>query len=506
MNQSKNEKRERPPTKWTYLQYKKGINKSNVPIDCFLHSATRIGSKILYYGGVNIYGEPLNQLFLYDTTRLSWIPPTEPFLHQEGFPGARYGHSSTLIAMHPPKVLIWGGSTNGGTFEFDIPDSVDNEGSHPTITANPFMSVRRQGRKNKFIEETDENIYFLELNDSTWLWSKPTLTSKQSPKPLPRNEHSMCKIGANEVLMFGGWTSKPMNDVWIFNFTDLTWAQQACSGIQPRPRYRHTAEVLGTSMFILGGSDTVTDESDGCSYLSIHELNIETMQWSHPILSGVNPFPRSGHGSAVVGASIIAIFGGKRNDEIYLNDLILIDTSSYICTQIDVVSSTIPSPITNSTLTAVGNKCYVFGGIDMDGSCYEGLREIDIGYHLNSSDISVAEGLASDYSFKILVIGNACNYCIELFCCMCCSLASMHIFVIIFVYTFVFIFVFIILFLYIFIAVGKSAILSRFSEDVYTHNQHASTIGIDFTSKMIRVDRAICKLEIWDTAGEYTYL
>lgn len=49
--------------------------------------------------------------------------------------------------------------------------------------------------------------------------------------------------------------------------------------------------------------------------------------------------------------------------------------------------------------------------------------------------------------------------------------------------------------------------MSRFSENVYSHNQYASTIGIDFTSRMIRVDRAVCKLEIWDTAGEcYSFL
>lgn len=29
-----------------------------------------------------------------------------------------------------------------------------------------------------------------------------------------------------------------------------------------------------------------------------------------------------------------------------------------------------------------------------------------------------------------------------------------------------------------------------------------ATIGIDFNSKMIRVDKAVCKLEIWDTAGQ----
>lgn len=50
-------------------------------------------------------------------------------------------------------------------------------------------------------------------------------------------------------------------------------------------------------------------------------------------------------------------------------------------------------------------------------------------------------------------------------------------------------------------AVGKSALLTRFSENTFLQN-YSSTIGIDFNSRMIRVERAICKLEIWDTAGQ----
>ena len=51
------------------------------------------------------------------------------------------------------------------------------------------------------------------------------------------------------------------------------------------------------------------------------------------------------------------------------------------------------------------------------------------------------------------------------------------------------------------IAVGKSAILTRFAENTFLQN-YTSTIGIDFNSKMIRVNKSICKLEIWDTAGQ----
>lgn len=40
-----------PLVQWSFLQFKKTVNKGSAPINCFLHSATQIGSKILIYGG-----------------------------------------------------------------------------------------------------------------------------------------------------------------------------------------------------------------------------------------------------------------------------------------------------------------------------------------------------------------------------------------------------------------------------------------------------------------------
>lgn len=114
-------------------------------------------------------------------------------------------------------------------------------------------------------------------------------------------------------------------------------------------------------------------------------------------------------------------------------------------------------PVAHSTVTAIGNKCFVFGGTDIKGGCYNDIRTLDVGKYLSSTDITVGEGASSEYSFKILIIGDA--------------------------------------------AVGKSAILTRFSENSFLPN-YQSTIGIDFNSRMIRVDQSICKLEIWDTAGQ----
>eukprot|EP00981_Chlorochromonas_danica_P014657 scaffold8522_cov157-Ochromonas_danica.AAC.1 len=413
---------DRPLVQWSFLQYKRNTKTSSAPTACFLHSNTQIGSKLLVYGGCDYYGEALNQLLIYDTASFLWSSPKDAIEFQEDHPGGRYGHTATLVEMHPPKVMIYGGMTNSGTFEFDAPDSPEAHGQ--SGIQRSFMTWRRKGKKSNLIEETDDAVYFLTLTADQWVWTKPLIHGSKETKPPPRAEHSACKTGTNEVTIFGGWTTQPVNDIWIFNFVDMEWRLAVTSGIQPRARYRHTAEVVGNKMYILGGS---------------------------------NPFPRSGHSSAVIGAYSIAIFGGKRNNMAYLNDLILLDVQSYVGTTVRVVESHLPTAVANATISAVGNKCFVFGGTDVKGNCYTDIRTVDIGGYLSADDITVGAGASSDYAFKILIIGDA--------------------------------------------AVGKSSLLTRFSDNTFLMH-YTSTIGIDFNSRMIRVDNAICKLEIWDTAGQ----
>lgn len=141
----------------------------------------------------------------------------------------------------------------------------------------------------------------------------------------------------------------------------------------------------------------------------------------------------------------------------FLNDIVLIDLEHFVGTTVNTVENQLPTPVAHCSITSIGNKCFVFGGTDAKGTCYNDIRSLDIGLYLSSTDITVGEGASSEYSFKILIIGDA--------------------------------------------AVGKSAILTRFSENSFLPN-YQSTIGIDFNSRMIRVDNSICKLEIWDTAGQ----
>ncbi len=49
--------------------------------------------------------------------------------------------------------------------------------------------------------------------------------------------------------------------------------------------------------------------------------------------------------------------------------------------------------------------------------------------------------------------------------------------------------------------VGKSSLLVRFADDVFTDN-FMPTIGVDFKIKTLMVDDKSAKLQIWDTAGQ----
>ena len=52
--------------------------------------------------------------------------------------------------------------------------------------------------------------------------------------------------------------------------------------------------------------------------------------------------------------------------------------------------------------------------------------------------------------------------------------------------------------------VGKSSLLVRFADDMFTDN-FMPTIGVDFKIKTIEVDGKKIKLQIWDTAGQERY-
>jgi hypothetical protein len=148
-----------PLVQWQFLQLKKA-NKKTTPTPCFLQTFTQIGSKMLIYGGCNYNGEPISQLFIYDTVTFQWSAPNNASEFQEDHPGTRYGHTCTLVDMHPPRILLYGGMVGLSSFEFDVPDGADadNNDSTASFMTRQFMNRRRKGKSRNLAEEADNGV------------------------------------------------------------------------------------------------------------------------------------------------------------------------------------------------------------------------------------------------------------------------------------------------------------------------------------------------------------
>lgn len=128
------------------------------------------------------------------------------------------------------------------------------------------------------------------------------------------------------------------------------------------------------------------------------------------------------------------------------------------CVCVNAVQNRLPRPIANASVNISGNRLYVFGGIEPNNTVTSNdFRFIDLVDYFSQEDLTVSQGLTSDYVFKLILIGDS--------------------------------------------SVGKSSILSRFSDNVFMDTS-SPTIGIDFNTKLIRIEKKICRLEIWDTAGQ----
>lgn len=53
--------------------------------------------------------------------------------------------------------------------------------------------------------------------------------------------------------------------------------------------------------------------------------------------------------------------------------------------------------------------------------------------------------------------------------------------------------------------VGKSSLLLQFTEKQF-QEEHDMTIGVEMSSRVVEVGSKSIKLEIWDTAGQESYL
>jgi len=171
--------------------------------------------------------------------------------------------------------------------------------------------------------------------------------------PSERHGHTLCGY-KNNIYLFGGTPdgSSGLNDIITYDIDNNIWRYIEVSGTVPSGRYRHSAVVIGTCMYVYGGyrSKCLGD---------LHMLDLETMHWSQPETYGELPTPRSSH-TACVWDKKMVIFGGSGHR--YSNEVFIYDTETRVWSQKDTYGMIPSERWCHSALMFGKNKMYVFGG------------------------------------------------------------------------------------------------------------------------------------------------
>lgn len=199
-------------------------------------------------------------------------------------------------------------------------------------------------------------------------------------RPCARAGHAACVHEANgrgvKMLVFGGvargdrYLEPELHELHVG--ADWSWRKVLSSGPRPDARAYHTCTPLdGGRVLVFGGNDASQ------SFEQVHLLELASMTWSCPAVSGTPPTPRTGHAAVCLDGRRLLIHGGwdprQGGDEPEIwDDLIVLDTQRWEWLRPPVHGAP-PSPRTGHTLVGCGGALYLFGGLgeeDVLGDAY----------------------------------------------------------------------------------------------------------------------------------------
>ena len=119
----------------------------------------------------------------------------------------------------------------------------------------------------------------------------------------------------------GPHRSPELAQVRVLDLESAVWTVPTVSGTPPAALVGHTSTLIGTELFVFGGSDGKQDGNE------LHMFDTETLSWSLPSLEGQPPMARVGHSGSAVGATKIYYFGGYGVRLGYVSDTYVLDTA-----------------------------------------------------------------------------------------------------------------------------------------------------------------------------------
>ncbi|XP_028287197.1 host cell factor 2 isoform X2 [Parambassis ranga] len=171
---------------------------------------------------------------------------------------------------------------------------------------------------------------------------------------------------------------------------DPQWRKvHSVTGVIPRSRHGHRAAAVRELIIVFGGGNEGIAED-------LHVYNTVSRQWFLPAVRGDIPPGCAAHGFVCEGTRIL-VFGGMVEYGKYTNSLYELQASRWLWKKLKPRAprnGSPPCPRLGHSLTLVGNKCYLFGGLANDSEDPNGNVPRYLGdfYELELQSVSGARG------------------------------------------------------------------------------------------------------------------
>ncbi|OHS99328.1 hypothetical protein TRFO_34231 [Tritrichomonas foetus] len=244
-------------------------------------------NSIYLFGGRLDDGSCSNEMWMYHGCRWTLLETTNT-------PSPRFGCTMNTF-FDNTKLVVFGGQSAdrcfggqnsdrcfGDLLVFDTEtlcwSQIDAMDSPPPRAGHASAATERQlwlfggrGPNHKYYND----LYAFDFDTNQWCHINVEETSAPPPRALHSAFWTIDDEGNTYFSIYGGATGNvAFDDIWCFSYDDAAWFQLETSGENPGKRYAHTSVVLGSSLYVIGGTN-IKGQS-----LEPYKLNMETIPFT----------------------------------------------------------------------------------------------------------------------------------------------------------------------------------------------------------------------------------